>query len=285
MSQLPGNLSSESSWSDQSASRWNALVAEVRKLQNLTVGPGLTRTDTGTGITISLAPDIAKKLRPTTTVAVVAKVAEGMSTVTVRTIRYRAVPPGVSRVNCDDGEDPGCTMQWDGEAFQAYPDYGKVAADYDTFFWAPIRPPMRGTAFLRAEYADGMWRVLMPVGGIGVSIGIVRDVGATGDDHFVMVQLVEPDPDQDPWDGKLRFVPDSVAQEVNCWGHFRSRHYYPYVFHGSVITIGAQIVPLLQVDGIWYVFPFARYLAQIKPLASVPTSDCTFARSRTFGGG
>lgn len=100
-----------------------------------------------------------------------------------------------------------------------------------------------------------------------------------------MAQLVEPDPEQDPWDGRFRFVPGSEVQPVNCWGGFRSRHYYPYAFPGPEWNPGVQIVPLVQDAGIWYVLPFARYGAQIEPIEPVRTTDCTFAQSRTFGGG
>ena len=257
-------------WHKVSARAMNAWVDATRANANLAVGPGLDLTHLSTGWLLSLSnspSELGRDMRRR--VAVVEPPNVERNYLMVRAAKYAGTPPV-----------PG-EYEWHDEPFEAYPEIGLQPGDYGSVVWTGDGAPTDETTFLTALRVREYWLLDIPVAA-NIQLCVVKDIG-TGNEHYVMVQLIEPNPESNPWDGSFRFVPNSAPQYANCWSNFKSRHYAPLVFPGPTLTAGAEPCALVQVGGAWYVLSVWRFAAQRAPLESVRVSDCTMARSRVYG--
>lgn len=250
------------------------LVNAVRKLQNIAVGPGLKLISTASGYRIVLTSEIHKAQPRDATVVLTRLPATDDTMLTVRKIRYATMPPKESATECETVED-GCTYDWDGTDFNAYPDFGLRTRDFEPYYWDPVEIPKLQTAFLKAVFREGYWLVEAPTG--AERMCIVRAIPDV-DGLFVTVQEVEMDRTGDVWNGEYAIVGE--AANVTVWPGTIAADYNlkAWVWRGDWKR-EATVFPLIRIGGVWYIKQRPKWeLVPDDPLMRI--SDCSLSVER-----
>lgn len=261
MAKLP-DFKKGQEWSDQQASELRALVAEARKIGNLQVGPGLRLETTGDGIRISLLNEGGLTFPRPWTAVLVGEPGEDDRVLQVRRVRFRDVPPY-------EGE-----YEWDGDAEQVYPDFGRTVSEYSSFLWTDDAPTI-DTQFLRVHRANDVYVAELPATSGGNRWVVVRSMGNPGAPFVLCAQVVVNEDDDEAAD-LYRIV--DAAEAYMCIPNLFARHYAKFVWEGpwqvhTTVQAGTHVLPATQNDGVWYVHQFLRYSTPALP-TMIARSDC-----------
>lgn len=237
------------------------------ELGRLTVGPGLELDRTAGRLRISLAGPPPGPVERQITVAVVREPDQAELCLWVRGVRYRNLPPIPSEPNCE-GPDAGCTYDWAGDDFRAYPDFGAELGDYSPYVWTEPGPPRLETPYLRARW-ETVWIVEIPL----VVYRYVVVVGIPGDAaNYVLVRDVQLNRVDGSWDGT--FVLSGEPWPAACHPQSRAGDYAGLLWdEAQPIDDSLPVLPAQRAWGGWWVSQYIRWeLSAVDP--GLTFNDC-----------
>ena len=271
MSQLP-TFRKLMRWSQVNLLHMQNLVAEVKKLQNITAGYGLQIISASDGIVLALDPSVipSKSKGEFSNVVLIEEPTEDSTILKVQEVNFRA--------SLTEGESP---YEWaPTDVIEAVPDFGFEIQDYKGFFWGITEEqpePTSNTTFLKLQRNYKQRNILWYPSGGDFRFAVVRSVddGPVGEDgeptelteFSVMAQSVRFS------GGNWGFVGE--ATEIATYPGVQKEYYRPFVFQGAEVTLpNTSILRVFSADGEIWLEQTMRWASRISP-GNVSLSDCT----------
>lgn len=200
------------------------------------------------------------------TVVVVETPTAASTNLRVRKVRYKTNPP----VPCVSANNEiTCQIEWLGDTFDAFPDYGQTCLAYEDFVAEGPLDPAGGyafddaTVFLPARFVEQQWivepRPVAEGGGVRPAIVTAAVAGAL----TLTVQPVKR--------SGASWVADGGTIVVPIWGNAKGDDFQTLVAPG--VTSTADVIPLVQFEGEWYALQYFWFYAKT-PNASIARGDC-----------
>lgn len=243
----------------------NEIVRRLEQAYKMTVGPGMHMLDTSAGRVIGL--DTERGLRPVRdrVVVVVNESENETDPVMVREVRFRVFPGG-SGHQLRPGE-----YEFSDEQFEAWPDYGLMPAQLDSFV-TEADPPTADDAFLNARYENHEWFVSLRGDAPANSRDVVIVSIGNPDANFVTVEDVLPEIVDDEWTGS--YIRSRESWDIPVHPFARAGDYAGFEWTtDEEINAFTPTINAVRTKGMWKVEQYFRF--EVPELASnLIFNDC-----------
>lgn len=247
-----------------SASAWNNLFQQVQRIERAVFGSDLHGFNLpGARIVHRQAADPVVRATERTVCVVQTPVA-GDHTLKVRPVRYKDPQP--PRPCETAGQTTTCFIEFTGELFDAYPDFGFGVLDYEDFAIAETDVLDDETPYLRARLSENQWIVEpKPVGGGGGGIRPAVVVTANAGASTIRVQPMKR--------SGSTWVADGPQVDRPLWGGQKADDFITLKATGTDVLLYDYVPLITLADGIEYALQYFWMYAKT-PNTSISRGDC-----------